>query len=339
MFAYRAIYETNIVGENRAEAQIINRYRVTWLTQRQKYLIRKYLIQNLFILASVVAYLIRPLLPASWLRIDRPIFIIGCSRSGTTLLVDMFANHPDIANWTEAAQLFDLRYCNPEIDHEKTEAHATSFTLGRLQVLIGLFVRFKNKSRFLNKHPENSLRIRMLKRLFPDACFIHLIRDGRAVIHSNYAQTCREQHRTLFPFGWFPKPPRWRQYRDLPWLDQFAHQWVDVVQYIREGIGDVIPEHDYIEIRYEDFCADPHLTLQKLDKFCGLDSGRRRNALPASFEVRNQKWRTEIQLEDMARIVPIILPLLTMLGYENNDPTNITTTHFEVSEQASRVVC
>ena len=316
--------------ESAQDVQKINQYRVRWLSQRQKFYIRKFIIQNLFIIASVVAYGIRPFLSASWLRVDRPIFMVGCSRSGTTLLLDMFADHPEIANWSEAAQLFELRFCNPEIDHEKSECHSVGFEKVRLQVLIGLFVRLKRKSRFLNKHPENSLRIRMIKKIFPDARFIHVIRDGRAVMYSNYAQTLRDKHRALFAFGWFPKPPRWRKYRDLPWLDQFAHQWVDVVQYIRESVGNVIPEHDYMEIRYEDFCADPLLTLRKMDEFCGLATDRR-NARPAPFEPQNQKWRTEISPEDMAHVTSIILPLLSELGYEQNDPTNLATTRPDAS--------
>ncbi len=37
-----------------------------------------------------------------------------------------------------------------------------------------------NKPRFVNKCPGNSVRIEFLQEIFPDAIFIHIIRDGRA---------------------------------------------------------------------------------------------------------------------------------------------------------------
>jgi hypothetical protein len=326
-----------VTRKNSQDIQGINRYRMTWLTQRQKFFIRKYIIHNLFVLASAVTYVIRPVLPAAWLRVDRPIFIVGCSRSGTTVFVDMFADHPEIANWSEAAQLFELRFCDPEIDHVKTEAHATAFTARRLQVMIGLFTRLRKRQRFLNKHPENSLRIRLLKKIFPDARFIHLIRDGRAVVFSNYAQTLRDPHRMLFPFGWFPKPPGWRNHRDLPWLDQFAHQWVGVVENIRECLADVVPERDRVEIRYEDFCDAPRETLRRLDEFCGFDNDLRQTAVTGKLEASNGKWRTDIPPEDMARIAPIISPLLAELGYEDAASEKIKQVSSETVGRPSKV--
>jgi Sulfotransferase family len=306
-----------MAGESAGEIQHINRYRVTWLSQRQKFFLRRFLVQNLFALASAIAYALHPVVPRAWLRIERPIFIVGCSRSGTTALVDLFANHPDIANYSEAAQLFELAYCDPEIDHEKTEADATRFEQARLRVLIGLLLRIRRKRRFLNKHPENSLRLRLLKRIFPDALFIHLIRDGRAVVASACAQTLRDPLRQAFPMGWFPKPPRWRQYRDLPWAEQFAHQWVDIVGYVRDCAGDVIPEGDYIEIRYEDFCADPAATLRRLDRFCRLDDARRPGAPAASITAWRPPSSPAIAAPEMARIAPVIAPLLAELGYQS----------------------
>ncbi len=299
---------------DRLETQRINRYRVAFLTADHKYLIRKYLLAHLFRLLSLAAFGVAPLLPRALIRLDRPIFIVGCSRSGTTLFVDIFARHAELANWTEGAQLFELDYYNPQLDHLRDETDASLFHRRRLAVQIGLFTRLSGKRRFVNKHPQNSLRIRFLRRIFPNALFIHVIRDGRAVVRSSQAQIRRDRFRQRIPFGNFPKPPQWRAYRDLPEAAQFAHQWVDVIDYIRGCFTPDDAGRSYFELRYEDFCADPRHCLERLDAFCGLSpTGRAGETVPAAFDRRGGE--PKLAAPDSDEVMAIIAPSLTALGY------------------------
>lgn len=299
-----------------ASDQDINRYKVPFLSPDQKYLLRRYVLQGVYNAASMLAGLVAPVLPSRLTTLDRPVFVIGCSRSGTTLFIDMFETHPELANWSEAAQLFDRRYLDPETDHARTEADATPFECRRLGATMALYAFFAGKRRFVNKHPENSLRIRLLKAAFPDALFIHLIRDGHAVLHSNLAQTRRGGFRQKFPLGCFPKPVAWRSRLGLPLVDQFAHQWVDIVRHVRADAEAVLGPENYLEVRFEAFCRAPAATLRRIDAFCGLDpEARPAGALPESFDPRNDQWRTAIRPADIDRIAPILSPLLHELGY------------------------
>ncbi len=142
------------------------------------------------------------------------------------------------------------------------------------------------------------------------------MRDGRAVTLSNHAKTMRDGYRGRIPFGSFPKPPRWRDYIDLPQLERFAHQWVDVVAEILDTSGGGAIAGQYIEIRYEDFCRDPHGCCRRLDEFCGLSAeGRDYDGIDRGFEDLGSRSVSAASGEDLARIAPIIAAMMERLGY------------------------
>ena len=65
-----------------------------------------------------------------------------------------------------------------------TEADVTPADRARIRKMIGQYIRYQGKSRFINKNTRNSRRIRFLNQVFEDALFIHVIRDPRATIGS-----------------------------------------------------------------------------------------------------------------------------------------------------------
>jgi hypothetical protein len=67
-------------------------------------------------------------------------------------------------------------YADETLDNPRLEAY--------LKTTIRKLVWHQNAQRFLNKNPDNSVRMRYLNKLFPDSYFIHIVRDGRAVAHS-----------------------------------------------------------------------------------------------------------------------------------------------------------
>lgn len=275
-----------------------------------------------------------PLLLRDWLRAPRrttryliwrvarrdrphlvqPIFIVGCPRSGTSLVADLFGTHPDVANWSEAGRLWDpVDYRNPEADHCWGAERASERQARRLHGWCEWYRRAEGKRRFLNKHPRNSVRIDYLRRIFPDARFVHVIRDGRAVVASILHQIRSRPRRQQIPFGNFCKPPGWRSLLRDDLTEQTALQWTEIVRYVRErraGLGG-----DYYELRYEDLCSDPKTSFEAMFAFAELPVTPAALAgIPAQLEDRN-RFREVLTPEQIATVERVQGRLLRDLGY------------------------
>jgi hypothetical protein len=108
------------------------------------------------------------------------IFIVGAARSGTHLLSTMLRSRVDCAYAGEINHLWQrsVGHCHHDMfsasmANESGEAMMRSYfeRLGRQS----------NKSVVLEKTAANSLRMPYIYRLFPDAAFINIVRDGRDV--------------------------------------------------------------------------------------------------------------------------------------------------------------
>jgi Sulfotransferase family len=118
-----------------------------------------------------------------------PIFIIGCGRSGTTILGELFSMHPRVSYIYEPYDLWTA--INPVTDflqlYSRGEHHclldarsATSAAKIRFQRLMSPPPDFT----LVEKSPINALRIGFLEEIAPGARFVHIVRDGVDVAHS-----------------------------------------------------------------------------------------------------------------------------------------------------------
>ena len=298
------------------ENKTLNRYRFALLSPEIKFVIRKYITSNIWKLFTIIAPILWLMLPAKCKRFDRPIFIIGVSRSGTTLFLDMFAKHKDLANFSEASEVFEPFYYSRNVDHVKKRKDVTFYNRCRIKFVFGLFTCVMRKSRLLNKHPQNSLRISFLVELFSDAIFLHLIRDGRAAVFSNVSQVSRDRYRQKIPFGSFPKPESWREYIKLDEVSQYSHQWVDLINEIRNTVVKEGVLKSYYEIKFEEFCENPGKIISEVDKFCGLDQeNRKMQDIPEMFSPANDKFRHSFSQEQIMVMMSIIGSTQESLGY------------------------
>jgi hypothetical protein len=241
--------------------------------------------------------------------------LVGSPRSGTTLAVNLFATHPDVANWSEAGHLWDpIDYRNDEADHHFTAERATPAQIARLHRWCEWYRQSHGRTRFVNKHPRNSVRIDYLRRVFPDARFIHVIRDGRAVVSSMVIQIRSRVRRQQQPMGGFCRPPGWRTLLRDDLVEQTALQWQAIVRHVR-GRRDMLGP-DYCEVRYEELCAQPREVSRALFEFSGLAAGEAQLAgVPERPLERSDGWRERLTAPEIATVEKTAGDLLAELGY------------------------
>ena len=116
-------------------------------------------------------------------RSPPPIFLIGCGRSGTTILGYVLSLHPDVRYFFEPYHLWaaidpttDMLnfYHRTDAHYFMNESHCTKEAQLRFQ---RVFLDRLDKI-VLEKTPVNAVRISYLKALAPRAKFIHIVRDG-----------------------------------------------------------------------------------------------------------------------------------------------------------------
>lgn len=288
----------------------------------RNYLIRRYILGPTLRVATHVAAFSGLLLPMLQCRGRNPVFIVGCSRSGTTLFAEIFGDHPDVCNVMDVAQIWDPDYYAWNSDDYRDASRATPWEASRIRTSLGLRLLLSGRSRLVNKNNQNSLRLRFIRKLYPDARIVHVLRDARPVVLSNVSRLAKDGYRRSFPFGRFPKPVAWRDYLEKPLIEQFAHQWRDVTAIARDDGLRLFGEEAYIEVRFEEFCADPVVELERLDRFCGLRPGLRHPGIAdriASGE--SDAWRDRLLGADLDRIMQIAGAQLAALGYPIDNPS------------------
>jgi Sulfotransferase family len=271
---------------------------------------------------------------------EAPFFVVGCPRSGTTLVRWMLREHPRLAippeaQWiVEAAPPIDgwsrdlenrvldeiLRhptYARWPFGETATRAIVARRGPSRYAELVeGLFAAYaerEEKPRWGDKTPENVNHIEFLSRLYPDAVFVHVIRDGREVAAS------------LAERGW-----------TTSWLAGKAYWWRDCVTAGRRA-GEQLGPRRYCEVRLEDIVADPEGELRRICAAIGesytprmleyprrigeMDSwptDRRRShrhlAKPPTAGLRD--WKAGVSAGEQDEVIRICQPLLRELGYE-----------------------
>jgi hypothetical protein len=194
-----------------------------------------------------------------------PFFIVGCGRSGTTLLRTMLNHHPQVAIPLESLFMVDYLRAAPSIpitvlasillhDYEFHEwgMPITHEDLAGCQTAQDIMDRIhdlyqaqEGKSRWGQKTPRFVRHGDLLKSVYPAAKFIHLLRDPRAVTLSLMRSNL---HRSNAYFG--------------------ARRWLMDVR-AGQTLKSTYPD-DVLELRYEDLVTEPESTLHTVCDFLSL---------------------------------------------------------------------
>lgn len=258
-------------------------------------------------------------LVATWprKRLDRPIFVIGLPRSGTSIFVRHFARQRQLAHWSEAPTMWDAHFRARDTEHRWTEAQATESAIRRIENNFAYYTKWKGKSRFVNKHPRNSLRIPFLMAGWPNAKIVCLQRDPRAVVWSLVCRTRQEEWRAKFPLGQFARPPGWREIDAEPDIvRRFALASVAIHETLREDLKRCVPAAQLYTVRYEDFVEDCRGIYAAAWSACELAPDEAAlQQVPERLTNMNSKWGSQMSADDIATMEPIVEPMLSELGY------------------------
>lgn len=201
---------------------------------------------------------------------NSPLFIVGCVRSGTTLVRNLLRRQPDII-CPEETHYF--RYGEPFRTSASINTHLKSATLKKHREIDGitedefqkmldlaqtrgellrLHVSYMAKARgmesfrWFDKTPQNVYGVALIHEEFPDARFLHLVRNPLNVVAS-------------LKLGKIIKVS------DIHGACNYWLEAVSIMHQFRPVLGDLL-----LEMRYEDITENPATSMQKILKFSGL---------------------------------------------------------------------
>lgn len=268
---------------------------------------------------NTVAHRIVACLPQ--VTLDRPIFILGLPRSGTSIFCTLMGSNSNLAHWSEAPVVWDPKWRAADNEHRWTAEQCTPRAIRRISNNFSYYTKWKGCSRFINKHPRNALRVPFLTAGWPDAKLIHIRRDPRAVANSLYSITKREKHRHRFPLGGFARPPGWREIDAIPDLmERFARMTQAIHEVLREDLRTVVNPGQLFEVSYEEFGSDCHGTLRRAYEFAQvpIDEAALKK-VPETLENRNYKWAATRTADEIRTMHRILSPIVVQEGYEPDD--------------------
>jgi hypothetical protein len=268
-----------------------------------------------------------------------PLLLLGVSRSGTTLLRVMLDRNsqltiPDESFFVPLLAdrhlrrvhaddfLDDLRRLNTVrewgVPLDQVRARLTDeMPIARaIAVIYEVYAEEQGKPRWGDKTPMYMRHLLLLRRLFPDARYVHLIRDGRDAAISFLAMPPGVAFET------------WSHPRSAA---DFAAVWRAEVAAARRLGARVGPER-YLEVRYEDLVADAESVLKAICGFADLPyepamkdyggSGSERRAHQQSLKrplaQGLRDWRTQMSPADVGAFESVAGDLLRELGYETS---------------------
>ena len=287
-------------------------------------------------------------------------FVLGTGRCGSTLVHEVIARHPDvgfvsnvedriavgpawIGRWnqhvyqrvparftrkgrlrvapSEAYRIIG-RQVSPVLVAPFRDLHASDVTPWldtRLRRFFESRARAQGRSVFLHKF-TGWPRAGLLHRVFPEARFVHVVRDGRAVANSFLQMPWWRGYEGPERWGWGPLSAdasrAWEESgRSIAVLAGL--QWKLLIDAFEAARAE-IPADRWLELRYEDFVASPRDRTAEILSFLGLSwtPDFERGFASHTFAAgRNDAYRHDLGIHDVAMLDQVLSTDLRRLGY------------------------
>jgi len=255
-------------------------------------------------------------------RIESPVFLVGAERSGSTMLRLMLQGHGCIAFAPEFDFVVDrvsddasAALPGPEEFHEYLRANRI-FLLQRLT--IDCHLRYAEQvqsflTQIRDRKPGCAKVVGAtvhhgfdrLLRLWPDARFLHLIRDPRDVARSVISERWAGNVWTAVDV-WIEAEKRW------------------------DAVLKAMPPDRWIEVKYENLLSEPERQLTEVCRFLKIPYDPRMLSYPevSTYKAPNPKhafqWKTKLNDREVQLIEAKVGPLLSLRGYEPSGLSLVT---------------
>jgi len=279
--------------------------------------------------------------------IERPIFIVGCSRSGTCLLGEILKKHTEVHCLIEYPTTF--KYAQYLSVHR--EAHQLPETISHLQKIYMKAwgrtwrkcqqcssgcqkIQYRKHSilkpcydpskikRYADKSHPHIVNVDVVRKTFPQAQFIHIYRDARDVITSmlrydrlvrRFSTKVKINDASVWPQPWYGVRDQnhYREWQKWSLEKKMAHAWEARIQEGRKQSA-ALPSWQWLDIRYEDLLANPSENVQKIFAFLELSYCMTTHS--HLYSKNSKKWETFLQPQQLAEIIENA-PSLKVLGY------------------------
>lgn len=273
--------------------------------------------------------------------LHRPIVILGAPRSGTSLLSQLFRNHPQLYLANEPRLTW--KQGNDSRSDCLRPAHATDSVRQAIRKQLAENVREAGRQRLVEKTPSNTLRVGFVDKVLDECIFIHMVRDGlqsvlsirefwrghstglpKSVLRGRLKEIkprqipyyAKEFTRRIVgkwspgmagPTVWGPRLPGIEQMaRDLDPLEVAAWQWRMCVEHACE-YGRTLPPERYTECRLEELDEEE---LRRLMRYSDLsEADEVVNAFRERFDASAPGGRSkQFADEEVAEVQSLIAP-------------------------------
>lgn len=274
---------------------------------------------------------------------DRPIFVVGCSRAGTTLVYKTLSLSKEIGSinkethdlWVSLNPLKNKDWSS----HSLTEADAKGW---QVNFISRYFYNQTGMLRFVDKNNQNGLCIRYLNALYKDAIFIYVKRNPGDNIHSLIEGWKRSDEfgtwsdelplnvnvdRGKFKRWCFFLFPGWERYVNSSIEEVCAKQYIEMNNAIVNDFKSISHERIY-EIKYEDIISDPVKEFSNLFDFCELDftdnlkshsDNILKNPYNSFSKIQRNKWIASENNDRICKIISGVEAVTEKMGYKKID--------------------